>query len=141
MFMDKDVLESITGEIQSLPCVFEKTVLAVRCQCSLAQKIFVAEREGLQCTVAQAHERCDKIVALVRDKTSFTFGLPSAEQALPHRKRMRLQAGLLSALALDLYGDETIAHLDINALLAAAMQHYQNIENFPVTQIMRTIAN
>ncbi len=138
--MDKETLERINDDIQSLPCPFEKTLLAVRSQCLLTRKIFIAERESMQCTAPQAHQRCHAILELVRSNSRFTFGLRREHDPLPHRKQMRLQEGTLRTLANALYGDNDIATVNINTLLTDALQRYHSIDKLPIPDIVRTLA-
>ena len=90
--MDESAYRSARGEINRLPCIFEKTLLARDAVCGLAQHQAIAERVTVACSSPVARAHCAALLGMLRENASFALKLrPSGAAA--HAQAMKIQSG------------------------------------------------
>jgi hypothetical protein len=132
-------------------CVFEKGILARRCDCTQACRSNLAEREAVACGSEAAQERCVQWLEQLREKSAFALHVPEVDGAfsegpvprsqLPHNQEMKIQIGGLQGLiqALGLKVEEGIN--DVSRLMEAAREAWGGWEQFPFAEIVRAVAH
>jgi hypothetical protein len=140
--LDSEALRQTYEEINARSCVFEKGLLTHQCACSEAERFCIAEREGVRCGSAQAHETCLAFIELLRKQARFALKTGDEQRALPHAKAMRLKIGGLRGVAVALAPDQPTPSLiaDVRALLLAAIARFGDLARLPFPLIMREIA-
>src|SRR3989338_1676008 len=96
--VDENAFRHAQGEINRLPCVFERALLARHAACELAVRHQIAERETVACAQPVARALCAQMSALLRDKSGFALGLTGTRSVLPHAMVMKIQCGGLDGL-------------------------------------------
>src|SRR3990167_3309122 len=96
--VDETAFSHFREEINRLPCVFERALLARHAVCDLAVSHQIAERESIACTQPVAHEACIRMSELLREKSSFALHLTATQRILPHAMVMKIQCGGLDGL-------------------------------------------
>ncbi len=141
--MDEDQYRSIYRSVNQRKCVFEKAINARRCNCSNSRRFNLADREGVACDSARAYEDCLKLLLQLRQNASFSLRITHIEGQLPHASEIRVQAGGLSGLQqVVLKQDPTAPDInDVAGLLGAAERQFGPIEDFPYTEIIKTITS
>jgi len=141
--MDEDQYRSVYRSVNEHKCVFEKTINARHGNCSCAKRFNLADREGVACEQATRHEYCLNLLTQLRSNASFTLRSIHIEGQLPHANEIRVQAGgLIGIQDAVIRKNPAAANIhDIDGLLRAAEQEYGEIENFPFSEIIKTIAN
>lgn len=141
--MDENEYRSVRDTLVSAPCVFEKTILALKTQCSKASRKNIAEREVVMCDSAHFAARCNNWLMLLRQKSQFALHSVGPVAVLPHGKEMKVQAGgmlgLCRLLELDL-GDLS-ARPDVFAVLEARDQHFADPDALPFDEIVREVVH
>lgn len=141
--MEENEYRDTYKSINPTRCVFEKSINTRRCQCSLAQRFNLADREGVRCTVDLAQKRCITLLSIMRDKALFAMQLTKIDGPLPHGKEIKVQTGGL--LGLQKLLDPALADktevTDIQAVLNRAIECYSNIEQFPFEQLVQDIVH
>lgn len=132
-------------------CVFEKGILARKCNCSLARRCNLAEREAVACESGPSQNRCAQWLEQLREKAAFALQLPEMEGAfspgpvprspLPHNKEMKIQIGGLLGLAQALSEDGQEAVKNVNELLDRAMANWGDWAQVPFQQIVRAVSH
>lgn len=138
--MDEQEYKDAYNRINSLRCVFEKTMCSLNGGCSQGQMFRLADRHGFGCQSPLMQQQCSHYLNHLRNQTRFVFKLAEIDGQLPHNKEIRVQLGGLQGLRklLDNHsGNTPIA--DVSQLLQQAVAHYGAIENFPYTALMQTI--
>ena len=140
-----DINESAFRDARKLvnpqPCAFEKALLARCCQCSLAQRLNIAEREAVGCTDAAQRETCLALRDQLRLKAAFALKLTQSDGPLPHAKEMKIQCGGLRGLQKVLSGSaETGEVKDVSALARLALARYLALDKLPYSEIMQAVA-
>ncbi len=140
--MEEAEFRKTYNEIRKLACPFEKALLSRQCNCAMARRFNLAEREGISCTAWKARRDCDAFLALLRDKARFALGLPAVSGPLPHAKEIKLQMGSLTGLQQVVQQNELPATWikDIHALLAAAREQFGSLETLPFSAIMKAVS-
>ncbi len=139
--MEENRYRETYHSINPCRCVFEKSINSRRCQCSIAHRFCLADREGVSCTVDLAQKRCQSLLTALRNSAIFAMRLTRIDGALPHGKEVKVQNGGLLGLQLLLepsYQTEQ-GISDINQLLSQAIQRYQSIDAFPYDVIVKQI--
>lgn len=136
--MDEIAFRNVRGEINRLPCVFERALLARHAVCELAESHQIAERESVACTQAAAHEACARLSQLLREKSSFALHLSSTQRILPHAMLMKLQCGGLDGLKALL--DAAALVPNVRRLVRLAEAREGGLEQLPFSEIMQGIA-
>ncbi len=140
--MDQDAFRKTYREVNERFCAFEKSVLTNRCECSLAERFCIAEREGVHCGSEVGQQRCLRLLALLREHTQFALRTHEDKAILPHGKAMRLQVGGMRGIRSLLEPDaqDPGAVPDVNGLLASAETQFGDLEQLPFSEIMPHIA-
>jgi hypothetical protein len=136
--MDESAYRSARGEINRLPCVFEKALLAQHAVCQLAARHAVAERETIACTSPLARVACGELSALLREKSAFALRLPHTQRILPHAQVMKIQCGGLQGLQRVL--DPEAPAPDVHHLVRMARQAYGELAALPFSEIVKGVA-
>lgn len=137
--MDEHAYHATRKEINRLPCVFEKALLARCVVCSLAVKQLLAEREMMACTDPLARASCAQLSGLLREKSAFALKLKDAVRILPHAQTMKIQCGGLSGLRdiVDAGGPAP----DVHRLVRQAVGQFGSMEALPYSDIVQGVAH
>lgn len=140
--MDQDTFRKTYREINKHFCAYEKGILTKNCDCTLAERFNIAEREGVGCKSETAREQCLELLDLLRRKARFV--LKSHEQAatIPHAKAMKVQVGGMRGLKAALAPDRPVpaAIDDIHETIAAAVAEFGSLEALPFQIIIQQVA-
>ena len=141
--MDETQYRSMYHSVNQRKCVFEKTINARRCNCSCSKRFNLADREGVACESANRYEHCAKLLGQLRKNASFALHITRIDGPLPHANEIKVQAGGLFGLKDIVLKENPTAPdtNDIDGLLRAAEQQFGQIENFPYTEIVKSITN
>jgi len=136
--MDESAYKSARGELNRLPCVFEKALLSRCVACSLAVRHLLAERETVGCTDAAARAACAELSELLRANSAFALKLASTSRILPHAMVMKIECGGLHGLrdALDAAAPE----VDVAPLVARARAEFGALDALPFSRIVQGVA-
>ncbi len=141
--MDEKEFRKTFKDVNDAPCIFAKAILRRCCNCSRAQKLFLAEREAVACKSPGARQRCAEVLAQLHEKAIFALRLPHAESVLPHGKELKVQCGgmlgLQQALLPEQADSQTVE--DINGLLENALKDYERVESLPYTEVVKGITS
>lgn len=137
--MDETAYTSARGEINRLPCVFEKALLSRCVVCELSVRHLLAERETVACTDPLARASCGQLAGLLREKSAFALKLTHAARILPHAMVMKIQCGGLNGLK-DVIDPEAPAP-DVHRLLRQAQQTFDTLEALPFSRIVQGVAH
>jgi hypothetical protein len=140
--VDEDEYRSTYQNINQRRCVFEKAVLTRRCSCLCSARFYLADREGIACDSATAHDRCSLFITQLRANARFALRITVLDGELPHAREIKVQngglLGLQRILHPDLSGDKVI---DIAGLTALGEQTYGSLEQIPYREIVKSIAD
>jgi len=140
--MDQDAFHQTYQEFNELFCAYEKGILSRQCECALAEKLNIAEREAVRCQSEEAREHCFDLLELLRKQSRFV--LKSLEQAgtIPHNKAMKVQVGGLRGLhaALEPNQPVPVIIVDIHGTIEAAVEKFGSLEELPFQVIVQQIA-
>lgn len=127
--------------VSQRPCLFEKAVLARRCNCRYAHRFCLADREGVACRSEQGHGHCRVLLETLREKSRFALQMTQLYGPLPHSKEIKVQAGGLRGLraVLEQEPDEGSLVEDVAALTEAALLRFGNMQQLPFEQIVQHI--
>lgn len=139
--MDENAYRNAYDAANPLPCSFEKAILTRVCDCELAGKINLAEREAVSCRSAGACADCGALHALLRHNAMFTFKLIH-EGPLPHAKELKVQCGGLLGLqrVLEVEAADQARVANVFGLVAAAQKKYGSLSELPYSEIVQSIA-
>lgn len=125
------------------PCAFEKAILNGRYGCIYGQRIHLAEREGMACSVPQKSVSCLELVKELRQNAKFALRLSQVADPLPHTKEMKVQCGgllgLQAALFPELASETTVTN--IYALVARAITDFERIDRLPYQKIIKFVSH
>ncbi len=136
--VDEAAFRHARGEINRLPCVFERGLLARHAVCELAVRHQIAERETVACAQPVARAVCAEMAALLREKSAFALGLSRAPRILPHAMLMRIQCGGLDGLK-RLLDPDAVAP-DVRRLMRLAKEGYGDFAELPFSEIVQGVA-
>ncbi|WIM05452.1 MAG: hypothetical protein OHM77_12315 [Candidatus Nitricoxidivorans perseverans] len=136
--MDETAHRSARGEINRLPCVFERALRARCAVCDLSAPHAPAERESIACTSPLARAACGELAGLLREKSSFALGLARTTRILPHAMVMKIQCGGLAGLQQVLDPDAPAP--DVHRLVRAARERFGNLAELPFSRIVQGVA-
>lgn len=136
--MDETAYRSARGDVNRLPCVFEKALLARCAVCQLASHHALAERETIACTSPVARAECGQLAGLLREKSAFALRLASTWRILPHAMLMKIQCGGLDGLR-DVLDAEAPAP-DVHRLVLLARARHGELAALPFSEIVKGIA-
>jgi hypothetical protein len=136
--MDESAYKSARGEINRLPCVFEKALLSRCAVCQLAASHALAERESIACTSPLARADCGQLSGLLREKSAFALRLTTTQRILPHAMMMKIQCGGLQGLQQVLDADAPAP--DVRRLVLLAREKFGDLAALPFSEIVKGIA-
>ncbi len=136
--MDEIAFRHVRGEINRLPCVFERALLARHAVCDLALRHQIAERESISCAQPDAHGACSRMSGLLREKSAFALGLTATGRILPHAMVMKIQCGGLDGLKALLDADAPAP--DAGRLVRLATERYGDPGALPFSEIVQGVA-
>ncbi len=136
--MDEIAFRNVRGEINRLPCVFERALLARHAVCDLAVSHQIAERESIACTQAAAHAACTQMSDLLREKSGFALGLIATQRILPHAMAMKIQCGGLDGLKALL--DSAATAPNVRRLVSLAAERYGELDELPFSEVVQGVA-
>lgn len=134
--MDESAYRAARGEINRLPCIFEKALLARDAVCGLALNQAIAERETVACSAPLVRAHCAAVLGLLRENAAFALKRPPAGP-LPHAIAMKIQSGGLHGLRQALDPDAPSA--DVQRLVRAALERPGGLAGLPWPEIVRVI--
>ncbi|MEE8428281.1 MAG: hypothetical protein V3S33_02100 [Gammaproteobacteria bacterium] len=139
--MEENEYKKTYNAINQRRCVFEKAILSRRCDCALATRFYLADREGIGCSSAKAQSICQALLQQLRKNAMFALKVTHIGASLPHAKEIKVQnggvLGLQHALYPEMANDEHVA--DIQAVVTAALTRYGGLEEFPFAEIVKAI--
>ena len=144
--MDQDAFRDTYNAVNERRCPYEKAILTDNCGCARARRFCIAEREGVQCTDAEAQARCLAFLEHLRAGARFALKTTEGRGALPHAKAMRIQVGGLRGVWAALHGtgqpgNDTPGRIDdVDALLHAAVARFGALAELPYQQIIQQLA-
>jgi hypothetical protein len=136
--MDEAAYRSARGEINRLPCVFEKALLSRCAVCQLAARHALAERETVACTSPVARAECGALSGLLREKSAFALKLTSTQRILPHAMMMKIECGGLRGLQQVL--DAEAPAPDVHKLVLLARERFGDLAALPFSEIVQGVA-
>jgi hypothetical protein len=140
--MDNEIFRRTYHSINERFCPYEKSILTNNCECSLAKRFCIAEREGVRCSSDAAQARCIQVLELLRQQARFALKATDQRTALPHAKAMRVQVGGLRGLQATLAPGHPIPSRieDVHAIIEAAQERFGDLADVPFQPIIQQIA-
>ncbi len=136
--MDETAFRSARGEINRLPCVFEKALISRNAVCGLAESHALVERERAACTSPLARAECGRLAGLLRAKSAFALKLVTTQRILPHAQMMRIQCGGLDGMRQVL--DPEAPAADVHRLICFARERLGTLDKLPFSEIVKGVA-
>lgn len=136
--MDETAFRHAKGEINRLPCVFERALLARQSVCEYAVRHQIAERETVACAQPTARASCGELNGLLREKSAFALRLVDAKRILPHAQVMKIQCGGLNGLR-DLLDPGALAP-SVHRLVRLALERHGSLGELPFHEIVKGVA-
>ena len=134
--MDENAYHAHRSQINTIPCVFGKAILAGCAQCELSTKRSLAEREIVSCNAQVAQINCTTLHNLFRERAAFALKIAPANTEMAHNKAMQLQCGGLKGLQNALQADVCNVH----ALIQQTLEKEESMLNLPWQEIVAAIA-
>lgn len=129
---------SARGEINRLPCIFEKAILRHCAVCQLAANELIVERLKISCTSPLARAECGLLAGLLREKSLFALKLVGPRRALTPAQQSRVQCGGLEGVKRHV--DPQAAAPDVHKLIRLAKVRYQDLDDLPFSEIIQSVA-
>lgn len=136
--MDESAFRHAKGEINRLPCVFERALLARHAVCEYAVRHQIGERETIACAQPPARVLCGELNGLLREKSAFALRLTNTVRILPHAMLMKIQCGGLNGLR-DLLDAAAVAP-NVQHLVRLAQERHGELADLPFTEIVKGVA-
>lgn len=136
--MNETAYKSVRGEINRLPCVFEKTLLARHAVCGLAANRAIGEREVIACTSPLARADCGQLSGLLREKSAFALKSANTQPILTHAAAMKIQCGGLRGLQGLLDPDAPAP--EVRRLVLLGRERFGDLGALPFPEIVKGIA-
>jgi hypothetical protein len=136
--MDENAFRHAKGEINRLPCVFERVLLAKHAVCEYAVRHQIGERETIACAQPAARVTCGELNGLLREKSAFALKLAQPNRILPHAMLMKIQCGGLNGLR-DLLDADAPAP-NVHHLVRLAQQQHGELTALPFGEIVKGVA-
>lgn len=134
--VDEDAYKLAREELNPLACAFEKALLSRCCNCELASRKNIAEREMVACSSAVSRQNCQTLRELLHANARFTLKLTQGGP-LPHAKELKVQCGGLIGLQ-RLVGVQTVQN--VHGLVLVAQEKFMGLENFPYSEIIQSVS-
>lgn len=141
--MDENEYKLVRGKFVRTPCAFEKSILALKTQCSKATKKNIAEREVVTCASTADAKRCTNWLSLLRQKSQFALKISGDPVVLPHAKEMKVQVGGMLGLCkvLEIEPGALNSAPNIFQLLQNYAEKTTELENISFTEIVQEVAH
>jgi hypothetical protein len=136
--MDENAFRHAKGEINRLPCVFERALLCKSAVCEYAVRHQIAERETIACAQPPARVTCGELNGLLREKSAFALRLTNTARILPHAMVMKIQCGGLNGLR-DVVDPDAVAP-NVQHLVRQAQEQFGDLAELPFTEIVKGVA-
>jgi hypothetical protein len=136
--MDESAFRNARGEINRLPCVFERALESRNAVCGLAESRSLGERETIACTAPLARAECGRLSGLLREKSAFALKLATTQRILPHAQLMRIQCGGLDGLRRVL--DPEAPAPNVHRLICLARERHGELSDLPFSEIVKGVA-
>lgn len=136
--MDDSAFRHAKGEINRLPCIFRRALLARHAVCECAVRREVSGRESIVCAQPVARASCGELHGLLREKSAFALGLTDARRSLPAAKLMKIQCGGLNGLR-DAVDPGAVAP-SVHRLVRLAKEQFGELDALPFSEIVKGIA-
>jgi hypothetical protein len=137
--LNEDAYHSARKDATPLPCAFEKAVLSRCCDCSMAERHNLAEREAAGCRSAVASQNCKTLRGLFKQNAMFVLKITHPGEALPHAKELKTQCGGMIGLQTQLDGTEPVIVSDIHDVVVRAQKQYGSLQEIPFGEIVKWI--
>lgn len=134
--VDEAAFHASRARLTPTPCAFAKAILAGCASCSLAQRLGLAEREVVACTMQVAHINCSTLKDLFYERATFVLRLPRPAVEIPHQSAMKLACGGLQGLQAALAAPEA----DVHVLVQLAHSRHESLLDLPWQTIVGHIA-
>ncbi|HMS27322.1 MAG TPA: hypothetical protein PKC80_08115 [Burkholderiaceae bacterium] len=134
--MDENAYHAHRSQINTIPCVFSKAILANCAQCELSNKRSLAEREMVSCNAQVAQINCTTLHNLFRERAAFALKISPANTEMAHNKAMQLQCGGLIGLQTVL----EVKSCNVHALVQLTLENEKSMLNLPWQEIVAAIA-
>jgi hypothetical protein len=138
--MDEHEYQEVYTSIAPAPCLFEKSILALKLTCVQSSRKNIAEREVVTCLSNACRARCDAWLYLIREKSQFALHLGDTTEPLPHAKELKVQVGGIRGLDLVLGQSSIDMNLGVSEILEAAVERFDRLEAVPFTQVVQAVA-
>jgi len=139
--MDEENYRQIYEQINGAPCVFEKGILSLKCQCAYQHMFRLADRHGVGCTDTVMQLNCKAFLDHLRKQTRFIFKI-DIDGPLPHNKEIKVQNGGMLGVQKLLLDDSSVENVeDVAGLMMKAIEVYGGIEELPYNLIMPSVTN
>lgn len=136
--MDELAFRHARGDINRLPCVFERVLLAHQAVCELAVRHQISERETVACAQPLARAACGELNGLLREKSAFALKLHDTRRILPHSMVMKIQGGGLNGLR-DLLDPGALAP-NVHQLVRQAQAEHGDLAALPFAELVKGVA-
>lgn len=136
--MDESAFRHAKGEVNRLPCVFKRALMARQAVCEFAVQQRVSGRDGIACAQPVARASCGELNGLLQEKSVFALRRPNAKPASSANQVLQLQCGGLNGLR-DVI-DPGAPAPNIHALVRAAQERYEALAQLPFTEIVKAVA-
>lgn len=137
--MDERRYHLTREQINRLPCVFEKALLAQVAVCEAAQRLYLAEREMVACREPLVRAACGQLYSLLRTNSAFALKVRDTRLPLPHAMLMKVQCGGLTGLKALL---DPVAHApDVLQLVRLAQAEYGGFDALPFSRIVQGVVH
>lgn len=138
--MDESAFRHAKGEVNRLPCVFKRALLAHQAVCEFAvQQTTISGRNGIACAQPVARASCGELNGLLQEKSVFALRRCSAKSNSPASQALQLQCGGLNGLR-DVI-DPAAPAPSVRTLVRHAQERYGELEQLPFSEIVKAIAS
>jgi len=120
-------------------CPFERALLSRCVSCQRSRKLNLAEREAIACGDPAVREHCINFYNALHDNAQFALKI-TPDAPWPFGKEIRAQCGGVRGLAAAL-GTEGDGNTDTAETVLRALNDFGACEQFPYSQIMRTVVH
>jgi len=135
---DESAYRHAKGEINRLPCVFERALLARHAVCELAVHHAVSSREAVACAQPVARAICAQMAALLREKSAFSLKRAVTTGALPPATLLKIQCGGLNGLKAVVDADAVAPN--VHRLMRLAQDRFGDLADLPFSEIVKGVA-
>jgi len=138
--MEEQEYKDTYHKLNKRRCVFEKSINSRRCNCGMAQRFHLADREGIACKSASGNALCAELLNCMRRKARFALQLTHTDAPLPHAKEIKVQTGGLLGLQALLHPDTAQQEInDVIGLIGQAIQRHGSLARLPYDIMVQSI--